>query len=70
MAAPAKDIVTWSELMAATLVCGGTHKDSVIQIAYGYGLFTGGLGAHYGAERIGASVIPVSGATQKGRLCL
>ena len=65
-----KDIVTWSELMARTLVCGGTHKDSVIQIAYGYGLFTGGLGAHYGAERIGASVIPVSGGNTKRQIML
>ena len=65
-----KDIVTWSELMARTLVSGGTHKDSVIQIAYGYGLFTGGLGVHYGAERIGASVIPVSGGNTKRQIMI
>ena len=47
--------------MARTLVSAGATKESVIQIAYGYGLFTGGLGTHYGAEKIGASVIPVSG---------
>jgi phenylacetate-CoA ligase len=56
-----RDIDTWSELMARTLSCGGTTKGDVVQNAYGYGLFTGGLGAHYGAEKIGAAVIPVSG---------
>ncbi len=65
-----QDIATWSELMARTLTCGGTTKDSVIQIAYGYGLFTGGLGAHYGAERIGASVIPISGGNTKRQIML
>jgi phenylacetate-CoA ligase len=65
-----QDIVNWSELMARTLTCGGTSRDSVIQIAYGYGLFTGGLGAHYGAERIGASVIPISGGNTKRQIML
>ncbi|HOA55001.1 MAG: phenylacetate--CoA ligase [Acetivibrionales bacterium] len=55
------DLERWSEVMARTLVSAGATKESVIQIAYGYGLFTGGLGTHYGAEKIGASVIPVSG---------
>jgi phenylacetate-CoA ligase len=55
------DLERWSEVMARTLVSAGATKESVIQIAYGYGLFTGGLGIHYGAEKIGASVIPVSG---------
>lgn len=55
------DIATWSEVMARTLTSAGTTKESFIQVAYGYGLFTGGLGVHYGAERIGASVIPISG---------
>lgn len=64
------DITTWSELMARTLTCGGTDKDSVIQVAYGYGLFTGGLGVHYGAERIGASVIPISGGNSKRQIML
>ncbi|MBI4977362.1 MAG: phenylacetate--CoA ligase [Spirochaetes bacterium] len=54
------DIVTWSEVMARTLACCGATQDTVIQNAYGYGLFTGGLGVHYGAERLGATVIPVS----------
>jgi phenylacetate-CoA ligase len=63
-----KDIDTWSEVMARTLVSAGANKNSVIQVAYGYGLFTGGLGAHYGAERIGASVIPISGGNTKRQL--
>jgi len=65
-----QDIITWSELMARTLTCGGVTKDSVIQVAYGYGLFTGGLGVHYGAERIGASVIPISGGNTKRQVML
>lgn len=56
-----KDLETWSELMARTLTCGGATAESVVQIAYGYGLFTGGLGLHYGAEKIGATVVPISG---------
>lgn len=54
------DLGIWSEVMARTLVAAGGDKHSFIQISYGYGLFTGGLGVHYGAERIGASVIPIS----------
>ena len=57
----AKDIATWSELMARSLACAGARAGDVIHNAYGYGLFTGGLGAHYGAERLGATVVPVSG---------
>jgi phenylacetate-CoA ligase len=63
-----KDIDTWSEVMARSLVSAGASKDSIIQVAYGYGLFTGGLGAHYGAERVGASVIPISGGNTKRQL--
>lgn len=63
-----RDIDTWAEVMARTLVCAGTDKNSFIQVAYGYGLFTGGLGVHYGAERIGASVIPISGGNTKRQL--
>lgn len=59
------DIERWSEVMARTLVSAGATKESVIQVAYGYGLFTGGLGAHYGAEKIGASVIPISGGNTR-----
>lgn len=62
------DVETWAELMARTLGAGGTTKGDIVQNAYGYGLFTGGLGAHYGAERIGASVIPISGGNTKRQL--
>ncbi len=54
------DIRTWSNLVARILTAGGVTKDDVVQIAFGYGLFTGAFGLHYGAERIGASVIPAS----------
>ncbi len=55
-----KDLGIWSEVMARTLTAAGVSDKSYIQVAYGYGLFTGGLGIHYGAELVGASVIPVS----------
>ena len=54
-----KDINTWSEVMARSLIASGIGKTDVLHIAYGYGLFTGGLGYHYGAEKIGATVIPI-----------
>jgi phenylacetate-CoA ligase len=57
----ANDIKLWGEVMARTFAMGGTTKEDTIQNAYGYGLFTGGLGAHYGARTIGANVIPISG---------
>jgi phenylacetate-CoA ligase len=59
------DIERWSELMARTYASAGVSADDVVQVAYGYGLFTGGLGAHYGAERLGALTIPVSGGNTK-----
>ena len=65
-----KDIANWSEMMARTLVAGGAHRNMVVQIAFGYGLFTGGLGVHYGAERIGTSVIPISGGNSKRQIML
>ncbi|MGI6003857.1 MAG: phenylacetate--CoA ligase family protein [Christensenellales bacterium] len=65
-----RDIETWSELMARTLTAGGADASSVIQIAYGYGLFTGGLGVHYGAEYIGATVVPVSGGNTPRQVML
>ncbi len=65
-----RDIETWTELMARSFVAAGAHKGDVIHNAYGYGLFTGGLGAHYGAERIGASVIPMSGGNTKKQLMI
>jgi len=57
----AGDIATWAELMARSLHAGGARPGDIIHNAYGYGLFTGGLGAHYGAERLGCTVVPMSG---------
>lgn len=65
-----KDIATWSELMARSFVAAGAHKGDIIHNAYGYGLFTGGLGAHYGAEQLGASVIPISGGNTKRQIMI
>ncbi|MBN2612796.1 MAG: phenylacetate--CoA ligase [Bacteroidales bacterium] len=65
-----KDIGVWSEVMARTLTAAGAGKDDFVHVAYGYGLFTGGLGLHYGGEKIGASVIPVSGGNTKRQLQL
>ncbi|MDI6870214.1 MAG: phenylacetate--CoA ligase [Bacillota bacterium] len=64
------DLETWQDLMARALTAVGVTRDSVVQVAYGYGLFTGGLGVHYGAERIGASVIPISGGNTKRQVML
>jgi phenylacetate-CoA ligase len=55
------DIATWAGLVARSIRAAGGRAGDIIQIAYGYGLFTGGLGAHYGAERLGCTVIPMSG---------
>jgi phenylacetate-CoA ligase len=55
------DIETWSEVMARSLWAAGGRPGDKVHVAYGYGLFTGGLGAHYGAERLGCTVIPASG---------
>ncbi|MGB4600132.1 MAG: phenylacetate--CoA ligase [Trichlorobacter sp.] len=65
-----QDISTWTELMARSFVAAGAHKGDIIHNAYGYGLFTGGLGAHYGAERLGASVIPISGGNTKRQIMI
>lgn len=65
-----KDIDVWAELMARSFVSAGAHKGDIIHNAYGYGLFTGGLGAHYGAERLGASVIPMSGGNTKKQIMI
>jgi phenylacetate-CoA ligase len=65
-----KDIALWSEVMARSLACAGVVKGDVIQNAYGYGLFTGGLGVHYGALQLGATVIPVSSGGTKRQLML
>jgi phenylacetate-CoA ligase len=66
----ARDIKTWAELMARSLAAGGAGRGDIIHNAYGYGLFTGGLGVHYGAEKLGASVIPVSGGNSKRQIVL
>jgi len=65
-----KDIETWAELMARALNAAGATKGDIIHNSYGYGLFTGGLGIHYGAERLGASVIPMSGGNSKKQIML
>lgn len=65
-----RDIGIWSEVMARALTYAGASKHSCIQVAYGYGLFTGGLGVHYGAEMIGASVIPVSSGNTARQIML
>ncbi len=65
-----KDIDDWTEMMARTVCAPGITKDDVIQNAYGYGLFTGGLGFHYGAEKIGCAVIPISGGNTERQLML
>jgi phenylacetate-CoA ligase len=56
-----KDIQMWAEVVTRSLCMSGVHHHDIVQIAYGYGLFTGGLGLHYGTENLGASVIPISG---------
>ena len=66
----AGDIDVWAEVMARTLAAGGTGRHDIVQNAYGYGLFTGGLGVHYGARRIGATVIPISGGNTKRQLAI
>lgn len=57
----AQDISNWADLVARSLWASGTRPGDIVHVAYGYGLFTGGLGAHYGAERLGCSVVPMSG---------
>jgi phenylacetate-CoA ligase len=64
------DIATWAELMARSLHAAGARPGDVIHNAYGYGLFTGGLGAHYGAERLGATVVPMSGGSTERQIAL
>ena len=64
------DLDTWSELMARVFTASGATRNDVVQNAYGYGLFTGGLGFHYGAERIGAAVVPTSTGNTKKQLML
>jgi phenylacetate-CoA ligase len=65
-----KDLATWAGLMARSLACAGVHPGDVVHNAYGYGLFTGGLGVHAGAERLGATVVPASGGGTERQVIL
>ncbi|MFH1217066.1 MAG: phenylacetate--CoA ligase [Pseudomonadota bacterium] len=65
-----RDISIWAELMARCLTAAGATPKDIIHNAYGYGLFTGGLGAHYGAENLGATVVPISGGNTKRQIML
>jgi phenylacetate-CoA ligase len=66
----AADLACWTDLMARSLGCAGARPGDIIHNAYGYGLFTGGLGAHYGAERLGCTVVPVSGGATERQVLL
>jgi phenylacetate-CoA ligase len=65
-----RDIESWADLMARSFVSAGARRGDTVHNAYGYGLFTGGLGAHYGAERLGAVVVPVSGGATERQVAL
>jgi phenylacetate-CoA ligase len=65
-----KDLNSWAEVVTRSLCMAGVHRDDIVQVAYGYGLFTGGLGLHYGCENLGASVIPISGGNTEKQLQL
>ncbi len=65
-----RDIDTWAQLMARSFSAAGATNRDIIHNAFGYGLFTGGIGAHYGAEKLGASVIPVSGGNTKRQITI
>ena len=66
----ANDISNWADLVARSIRAAGGRKGDIVQVAYGYGLFTGGLGAHYGAERLGCTVIPMSGGQTEKQIQL
>ena len=66
----ARDVGTWADVMARSIRAAGGRPGHIIHVAYGYGLFTGGLGAHYGAERLGATVVPVSGGMTERQVTL
>ena len=66
----AKDIDTWAGLVARSIRASGGRAGDIVHIAYGYGLFTGGLGAHYGAERLGCTVVPISGGMTERQVTL
>jgi len=64
------DLQMWADVVTRTLCMAGVHKNDMVQVAYGYGLFTGGLGMHYGTENLGATVIPISGGNTKKQIQL
>jgi phenylacetate-CoA ligase len=64
------DLNMWAEVVTRALCMSGVHKNDIVQVAYGYGLFTGGLGLHYGTENLGATVIPISGGNTKKQIQL
>ena len=64
------DVNTWADMVARSMRASGTRAGDLVNIAYGYGLFTGGLGAHYGAERLGCTVVPVSGGMTERQVTL
>jgi len=65
-----RDIDTWAGICARSLMCAGVQRGDIVHNAYGYGLFTGGLGVHYGAEKLGATVIPISGGNTKRQIMI
>lgn len=65
-----RDIDTWADLVARSIRASGGRAGDIVHVAYGYGLFTGGLGAHYGAERLGCTVVPVSGGMTERQVTL
>jgi len=65
-----RDVDNWAVLMARSLMAAGATSKDIVHNAYGYGLFTGGLGAHYGAEKLGATIVPVSGGATKRQITL
>ena len=66
----AKDIDTWAKLVARSIRAGGAKRGDIVHVSYGYGLFTGGLGAHYGAEKLGLTVIPFGGGQSQRQVQL
>jgi phenylacetate-CoA ligase len=66
----ARDVHNWADLMARSFMCAGGSRQDIVHNAYGYGLFTGGLGMHYGVERLGATIIPISGGGTRRQVML
>ncbi len=64
------DLQMWAEVVTRSLSMAGVHRNDIVQVAYGYGLFTGGLGLHYGTENLGATVIPISGGNTDKQILL